>query len=257
MGEKIKSVIVLLFLFGGGSLGARDMDKFISRSNYNGCVYNLSAWHCKPAHLPNFIPLGFSEDGWLAWVSDPNGDVVTDKCMYCPDPPCAGISLMNILCDPECVNDTPRHKGDRCYCPIGSTDRELKKFKINPMKGLESGCFPLKQSDDEFNVEFVYKKKLIYPEMIIPGEKYGPEFPGTQVFLTSKKKGRKLIYIVNHNHGGFAPHTTQALGWLKTPFPGIIVVLLAGGTDVNEDGNPTVVGQIPIGVDLSEGFKIQ
>jgi hypothetical protein len=255
MKEKYIKIIVILFLFSGGTLGANDIEKFIATSHYRGCDYNYSGWHCKPAHLPQFIPLGFSADGWLAWVSDPNGDVVTNKCTYCPDPPCAGVSLTNIYCYPECVSDTPSHKGDRCYCPLGSTDRELRKFNISPMKGLESGCFPLKLGDDEFNVEFVYKKKLIYPEMIMPGEKSGPKFPGTQVFFTSRNKGRKLMYIVNHNHGGFAPHTIQALGWLKTPFPGRIVVLLAVGTDVNEDGNPTVVGQIPVGVDLSEGFK--
>lgn len=238
---------------------ADDLSLYVSRS-FNLGHYDASGWKGAPLASEGFYPLGFSKDGWFAYVTHPSGDQVNEENEACPLPPCHdGVSLMNIRCDDQaCLSDSPGFDGDTCWCPTGAREPALAKFGIEALNNETGGTFPSSIHGETFSVSIVHDDKLISSEALkmdshthklLPPEKGSP---GTEVFLVSKKRGRKLIRTFDDQHEGVEPGSVQAVAWLSAPIPRRIVVVVGY---VTAESTAPAVQYLPIGVNLASGFE--
>ena len=225
--------------------------RFWTSRSTNLAKYDQSRWRgAAPLLTGQFYLLGFSKDGWFAYTGNKNGNGASYEKT-------GRVSLLNIQCvgGGECVTDTPVSKGDKCYCPE-TTARHLGRFHITRLRNPVSGLFPARIDDDDYDVEMVFKEKLIYSEAApLPGGPSGPEFPGTEIYLVSKTRGRQLIQVVDHNHSGLAPGSIQISGWIKSPFEPSIVVVFGGVLNSGADSQGRMPVQFfPAAASLKTGF---
>ncbi|MGH9830837.1 MAG: hypothetical protein ACREDR_47125 [Blastocatellia bacterium] len=217
----------------------------------NLAKYDQSRWHgAAPLLTGQFYLLGFSKDGWLAYTDNKDGNGA-------PYEKSGRVSLLNIQClgGGECVTDTPTSKGDKCYCPE-TTANHLWRFHITRLRNPVSGSFPARIDDYDYGVEMVFKEKLIYSEAApLPGGPSGPEFPGTEIYLVSKSRGKQLIQVVDHNHSGIVPGSIQIAGWVQDPFEQSIVVVFGGVLNSGADSQGRMPVQFfPAAASLKTGF---
>ncbi len=165
-----------------------------------------------------FIPLGFSKDGWFAFLSGPSG---------AEEPPQAA-ELVNIRCeDTPCLRDTPEDAQDRCYCLFGAGPDELRRRRIAPFAGPpRQGVFPAAFGQDVLDVELVLVERGLPPVALTPGQAPAPEFPRTDVVLTSTRMGRKRVGSIDHNHAGLVFGSAYPLGWIQSPHERRVVILV-------------------------------
>ena len=57
--------------------------------------------------------------------------------------------------------------------------------------------------------------------------------------LVSKRRGRKRIKILDHQHAAIVPRSVKVVGWIQSPFAGRIAVVL-GYLAQAEEGPPLV-----------------
>lgn len=232
--------------------------EFYTAHSINLGKFDLTHWKGPKPSVPGFYPVGFSKDGWFAYVNNPSGDEITDEGASCATPPCHdGVSLINLDCSHEgCVSDAPAFRGDKCWCPIGFRVNDLTQFGIEPVGRIVHGVFPFAIDGDEYSIKIIFKEKLILSEAslrIDPKTKQIlPESmeAGTQVLFVSKKRGSKLIRTIANEHEGIQKGNIQPVAWIKDPFHQRVVIVV-GYVD---SGIPASVTFIPIGADLTSGF---
>lgn len=236
-------------------LQAVDLHQYVSRS-INLARYDVPGWKGPRPAIGEFYPLGFSADGWFAYVHNREGDRIEDQSESCEHPPCDdGVSITNITCNGECVSDTPQSADDKCWCPIDTRVRDLARFGIQPLKNVEHGSFPLRIDSEVYSIRMITKENLIPSEAMrfdptthksIPE----PGFPGIQIFLESLSKGKKLLRVFDPNHEGIAPGTLRPVAWLRELQNPQYVIVMA----YISNGKPSSVIFVPIGTDLKSGF---
>ena len=231
---------------------ARHGIRYWTDKSVNLARYDKSRWQgTAPLLIDQFFLVGFSRAGWFAYTHDRNGNDPLD-------PKTGEVSLLNIRCAGagECASDTPSSNGDICYCPE-SPARRLGRFHIRRLENPRYGTFPARILDDDYDVETVFKEKVFFSEAArLPGDPPGPEFPGTEIYLVSKTRGRQLIQTVDHNHSGIIPESIQIAGWIQSPYEQGIVVVFGGV--VNDGGD--VSGRYPVrffpaAANLKTGFN--
>ncbi len=227
---------IVLFLI-SQTIHAEEMKHWTSKS-FNMANTGSTQWNWPDASkIAKFYPLGISKDGWFAHSSKSDG---------------TEISLLNLDCKDGCLSDDPEQ--DKCGCLFDAGPKVLQKFGVKPFTNPQKGTFPAKIRDDEYDIEIIYKEKSIYSIMFMPGKKNTPEFPGSYIFLVSKKMGKKKIGMINHNHMGIVPGVRPA-GWIKSPISGRLVVFILCGRDYEGLGCPTSYELMPFGTLLDKGFK--
>jgi hypothetical protein len=206
------------------------------------------------SQIKGFYPLGFSNDGWFAYAETSGALELTGPEGKCSKLPENAIFIFNIECEDMCSGDIDASAGEKCQCYFGVNPDDMEKFGIQPLKNPLYSTFPAQILDDEFNIEFIFKEKAIYPE--VRGKKWVPEFPETKIYLISKKYGRKKIGSIDHNHTGIIPGVRPA-GWLKSPFSNHIVILILCGSkeyDLDKEGYLTKFFLRPFRSHLKHGF---
>ncbi len=233
MNKKTASILVpVLLLLMSQTLHAENITHWTSKS-INMAEMGSTQWNWPDASkIEKFYPLGISNDGWFAHSSKLDG---------------TEMSLFNLDCKDGCLSDASEQ--DKCGCLPDASPEELLKFKVIPFENPQKGTFPGKIHNDEYDIEIVYKEKSIYPIMLMPGKKNVPEFPGSYIFLVSKKMGKKKIGMINHNHMGVLPGVRPA-GWIKCPLNDRLVVFILCGRDYEGSGCAQSYSLMPLGVHL-------
>jgi hypothetical protein len=252
--------LALVFLIFTATRFGKEIDKWTNKT------FDMKRYSLKRVYAPDetrikeFFPIGFSKDGWFAYIDTldtAEGVEPYDSNSQRLKPSDYKIDMINIECSHDCVSDAPSFKGDKCYCKYGVSAEILEKYKVQPLSNPVHGSFPAKLLGDVYDLELVYKERAIISERLSRAREVGPEYPETEIYLVSKKSGRKRIGSINHNHSGIYPGVRPA-GWLKNPFSDSIIVLVLCGTDVYFYGSnchPAGFFFKPFGANLKEGFK--
>jgi len=189
----------------------------------------------------SFVPLGFSKDGWFAFVSRASG----------AEGPPEGAELVNLRCEStDCLTDAPSSAQDVCYCLFGAGAAELRKHKIAPFaQPPKQGVFPAAFGGDVLDIELVLIERGIPSEAHTPGKTQENEFPRTDVVLTSRLRGKKVIGSIDHNHADLAFGSAYPLGWLQSPHERRVVILVGG-----VQPSPCALTIRPFWTSLDSGF---
>ena len=235
MNKKTASILLpIIFILMSQTIHAEELKYWTSKS-FNMANMGSTQWNWPDASkIAKFYPLGISKDGWFAHSSKLDG---------------TEISLINLDCKDGCLSDVPAQ--DKCGCLPDAGPEDLQKFGVKPFANPQKGTFPAKILDDEYDIEIIYKEKSIHSIMFMPGKKNAPEFPGSYLFLVSKKMGKKKIGMINHNHMGIVPGVRPA-GWIKYPLSDRLVVFILCGRDYEGLGCPSAYELIPFGAYLRE-----
>ena len=222
----------IVFVLVCQTIHAKEITHWTSKS-INMAEQGATQWNWPDAsRITPFYPLGISKDGWFAHSSKLDG---------------TEISLFNLDCKDGCHSDSPEE--DKCGCLFAAGSEDLRQLGIKPFINPQTGMFPSKILSDAYSIEIVYKEKVIYSIVRIPGKKSEPEFPGTYIYLVSKNKGREEIGLINHNQTGIVPGVRPA-GWIKCKKSNRLVVLILCGVDYEGSGCPQSYYLLPLGVHL-------